>query len=182
MGVLPPSPNFLPFLPFYSTLRQYRVTLSCWESGLLSSPISLFHFQSKSGTLPFPLKKISESDRRQLVLGVRDASFSVSTCRRLLIIISDHPRLFLVWMLVLWIISIIPPATIPRRCDYFLCCTSPFFFVTEKGGMNGSQRPVGALPRQKMRTRVAIPRSEMIEGIRTMHRVEAVSHMVASLF
>lgn len=40
--------------------------------------------------------------------------------------------------------------------------------------MNGSQRPVGALPRQKMRTRVAIPRSEMIEGIRTMHRVEAV--------
>ena len=56
MGVLPPFPNFLLFLSFYSTLRQYRVTLSCWESGLLSSPISLFHFQSKSGTLPFPLK------------------------------------------------------------------------------------------------------------------------------
>ena len=56
MGVLPLFPNFLPFLSFYSTLRQYRVTLSCWESGLLSSPISLFHFQSKSGTLPFPLK------------------------------------------------------------------------------------------------------------------------------
>ena len=56
MGVLPPFPNFLPFLSFYSTLRQYRVTLSCWESGLPSSPISLFHFQSKSGTLPFPLK------------------------------------------------------------------------------------------------------------------------------
>ena len=56
MGVLPPFPNFPLFPSFYSTLRQYRVTLSCWESGLLSSPISLFHFQSKSGTLPFPLK------------------------------------------------------------------------------------------------------------------------------
>ena len=56
MRVLSPFPNFLPFLSFYSTLRQYRVTLSCWESGLPSSSISLFHFQSKSGTLPFPLK------------------------------------------------------------------------------------------------------------------------------
>ena len=56
MGVLPPFPNFLLFLSFYSTLRQYRVTLTCWESGLRRSPISLFHFQSKSGTLPFPLK------------------------------------------------------------------------------------------------------------------------------
>mgnify|MGYP001477762925 CR=1 FL=1 len=63
MGVLPPFPNFPLFLFFYSTLRQpeYRVTLSCWESGLLSSPISLFHFPSRSGTLPFPLKALSES-------------------------------------------------------------------------------------------------------------------------
>jgi len=34
MGVLPPFPNFPLFPSFYSTLRQYRVTLSCWESGL----------------------------------------------------------------------------------------------------------------------------------------------------
>ena len=39
LGVLSPFPNFLLFLSFYSKLRQYGVTLSCWESGLLSSPI-----------------------------------------------------------------------------------------------------------------------------------------------
>ena len=44
MGVLPPFPNFPLFPSFYSTLRQCRVTLSCWESGLPSSPISLFNF------------------------------------------------------------------------------------------------------------------------------------------
>ena len=41
MGLLSPFPNFLLFPSFHSTLRQYRVALSGWESGLLRSPISL---------------------------------------------------------------------------------------------------------------------------------------------
>ena len=38
VGVLPPFPNFLLFLSIYSTLRQYREPLSCWESGLPPAP------------------------------------------------------------------------------------------------------------------------------------------------
>ena len=38
MRLFLPFPNFPLFPPFYSTLGQYRATLSCWESGLPSSP------------------------------------------------------------------------------------------------------------------------------------------------